>query len=374
MVGNMTDYVLREGRFHFWEKPFCDVDSLVLSQLSYLKFDGIVSDVDAGEAGVSIQELAACADYEKMFADERYREVNQKLFSALKGSLRFRNTKLNFYENIIDTNKETQFSAVTCLLEDKTVYIAFRGTDETIVGWKEDFNMAFRKPVTGQLISARYLNHAAEKFGGPFLLGGHSKGGNFAVFAAMRCEKSVQERIVKVYSHDGPGFRPELLKSDEYEAIEERVCKILPHSSMVGMLLQHQENYKVVECRRFGLLQHDPFNWLIQGDDFVRVEDISYGRRLLDDTVNEWILSLKEEQLTIFVDTLFQVIGASEADNLIDMAAEWKKSAAGVFGAVKEMDEDTRTVLKKIMKQLFDIVSHRMRESLRRNGNEKQKR
>ncbi|NLL78365.1 MAG: DUF2974 domain-containing protein [Clostridiales bacterium] len=350
------------------ERTFCDVDSLVLSQFSYLKFDGIVPDVDSGKAAVGISEIAEHADYEKLFSDERYREVNEELFQAVRQSRRFGTMKLNFYENIIDVNKETQFSAVTYLLEDGTVFIAFRGTDETIVGWKEDFNMTFMEPVTGQLISVKYLNHTAGKFAGPFLLGGHSKGGNFAVFAAMKCKEEIRMRIQRVYSHDGPGFRPEVLRSGEYEAIESRVCKILPHSSVVGMLLQHQENYEVVSCKKFGLMQHNPFNWVIQGEDFVRVKDIYYGRRLLDEAVNEWILSLPQEQLTFFVDTLFQIIEASEADNLIDMAAEWKKSAMGVLGALKELDADTAGMLKKILKSLFEIISHRVKQEF---GNKK---
>lgn len=366
MAGNLTEYVLNKGCDSMKERSFCDVDSLVLCQFAYLKFDGLVPDVDSGMGAVGLQELSEHADYEKLFADERYREVNEELFGAMVSSRRFGTLKLNFYENIIDVNKETQFSAVTCLLEDGTVFIAFRGTDETIVGWKEDFNMAFTEPVVGQLIAVKYLNHAARLFAGEFQVGGHSKGGNFAVFAAMKCDADVKARIQKVYSHDGPGFRPEILKSGDYEAVKERVCKTLPHSSVVGMLLQHQENYEVVSCKKFGLMQHNPFNWQIEDCEFVKVKDIYYGRRLMDEALNEWILSLPQDQLTLFVDTLFQVIEASEADNLIDMAAEWKKSATGVLNAVKEIDDDTRKMLKKILLRLFEIISHRLKKEMRK--------
>lgn len=367
MAGNLTEYVIKKGNDLMTERPFCDVDSLVLSQFAYLKLDGLVPDVDGGRNAVGIWELAAHADYEKLFADERYRTVNEELFRAMAASRRFGTMKLNFHENIIDVNKETQFSAVACLLQDGTVFIAFRGTDETIVGWKEDFNMAFMEPVAGQLIAVKYLNHAARLFAGAFRVGGHSKGGNFAVFAAMKCEPDIQARIRRVYSHDGPGFRPEILQSGDYEAIEGRVCKILPHSSVIGMLLQHQENYEVVSCKRFGLMQHNPYNWQIEDCEFVKVKDVYYGRRLMDEALNEWILSLPQEQLTLFVDTLFQVIEASEADNLIDMASEWKKSATGVLNAVKEIDDDTRKMLKKIVRRLFEIISHRLKKEMQKN-------
>lgn len=367
MTGNMTDYVLDQGDATLWERPFNDVDSLVLSQLAYLKYDGIVPDVDSNAPAIGLPEISAHADYEKLFADERYREVNEELFEAVFQSRRFQKMRLNYHENIIDVDKQTQFSAVTFLLEDGTTFMAFRGTDETIVGWKEDFHMAFLEPVIGQLISVKYVNHTARKFEGPFMIGGHSKGGNFAVFSAMECAPGIRERIVKIYSHDGPGFRPEVLERREYEAVEGRICKIMPHSSVVGMLLQQQEHYEVVKCRKIGLLQHNPYNWLIEGCEFAKVKDIYYSTRLTDEALNEWILSLPEEKLTLFVDTLFQLIEASEADNLIDMTAEWKKSATGVINAWKGIDEDTRKALKEITKQLFEITSHHMKESFLRS-------
>lgn len=365
MAENMIDYVKKQGSLTFAESKFNDVDSLVLSQFSYLKFDGMVPDIDSGMEGVTVKELSERKDREKLFADERYRDVNTQLFDAMAASERYRGMKVNLYENIIDPAKETQFSAMTFFPEGAKAYVAFRGTDETIVGWKEDFNMAFMEPVMGQLIGVKYLNHAAGSFDGPFYVGGHSKGGNFAVFSAMRCEPSVQERIVRIFSHDGPGFRPEILRSDEYERIEGRVCKILPHSSLVGMLLQNQEDYEVVESKGLGVMQHNPFKWMIKDGDFVRVKDIYHGRKVMDEALNEWILKLDEEHLRLFVDTLFQVIAGAETDNLIDFTVEWKKSAAGVLNAIKEIDDGTKEILKDVLKELLEITSERMKDKLK---------
>ena len=238
-MGTMIDYIKEYGDYTFSEKPLNEVDSLVLSQLAYLKFDGLVP--GPGNAGtVSLEELDVRPDRDKLFSDERYREPNMELFGELVKSVRFRSLQVGNYVNEIETEQETQFSAITCFLGGQTVYVAYRGTDETIVGWKEDFNLAFSEPVPGQLRSVEYLNRAAEGFAGSFYVGGHSKGGNFSVYAAMNCRREVQDRILKVYSLDGPGFRPEIREGGHYESIAGRVEKIIPHSSLVGMLLEMQ--------------------------------------------------------------------------------------------------------------------------------------
>lgn len=364
-MGNIIDYVLRQGKHSFAEMEFNDVDSLALCQLSYLKFDGLVGDLDSHQPGVTMSELAQCANREQMFADERYREVNTALFEAMAASKRFGSMELNYYENIIDTEKETQFSAIVCFPREAKPYIAFRGTDETLVGWKEDFNMAFLEPVIGQLISVKYVKYAAALLEGDFLMGGHSKGGNLAVYAATKCEPQIQERIAGIYSHDGPGFRPEILKGEEYERIKDRVCKMIPHSSIIGMLLQHQEEYEVVESKSFGLLQHDPYNWLVRGSDFIHVKDVWQGRKLFDETLNEWILSLPQEQLRLFVETMYTIVSASQVDNLVDFTAEWKKSMNHMVNALKEMDEETKHNMKEIIKRLFEIGVGRMKQNFK---------
>ena len=360
LADTIIGYIKNYGDYTFMEKPMNDVDSLALCQFCYLKFDGMVPLVTENRKSVTLKELAAHEDFDSLFADERYEKENRALFEAMLHSRRFSGMKMNCYINIIEEEWETQFSAITFLLEDRTMYIAYRGTDETIIGWKEDFNMAFQSPVPGQAYAVKYLNMVTGRLKNHFYLGGHSKGGNLAVYAAMNCPESEQKRILKVYSMDGPGFRPEVLEKCKYEAIADRIVKILPHSSLVGMLFETTDNYKVVESRTFGLLQHDPFTWLIEEDDFCYVKGLYGTRRFADDTLNEWVRSLNDEQRKMFVDTLYQVVSASKAENLIELTADWKKSMNGIIAAMKEIDEDTRRALKKIVKALFDIAFERM--------------
>lgn len=364
MGGTIIDYVKTYGDTAFAEEPINDVDSLVLCQLAYLKFDGIVPDVRENKRSVSLEEIAAHADYEKLFADERYERDNRALFEAALGSRRFRSLRLNCYINIVEKEWETQFSAVTFILDDGTLYIAFRGTDESIVGWKEDFNMAFLSPVPGQSYSVKYLNMVTGKLHKAFYVGGHSKGGNLAVYSAMNCIPKIQERIIKIYNMDGPGFRPEALEEGQYKEIADRVVKILPQSSVVGMIFEKDIHYRVVESKTFGLAQHNPYTWKVKNGSFVEAEDIYQGRQFMNNTFNEWVLSLDEEQLKVFVDTFYQIVSASEADNLIDFAANWKKSVNAMVSAFKEIDEDTGKMIKDVMKSLFDVFKLHLKHRL----------
>lgn len=363
-MGTIIDYLKEYGDCPLTEMGFNDVDSLVLCQLSYLKFDGIVPDVRENKPAVTLEEISHHADYEKLFADVRFEKENRALFEAMLSGRRYRKLRLNCYINLVEKEWETQFSAVTCILGEGTIYIAFRGTDETIVGWKEDFNMAFLDPVPGQSYAVKYLNMVAGKLHNPIILGGHSKGGNLAVYSAMKCVPRVREHIRKIYSMDGPGFRPEVLRNCRYDLIADRVVKILPHSSLIGMIFERDIRYEVVESNTFGLAQHDPYTWKVEGRHFVKVGDVYERRKFMNDTLNEWILSLDEERLKAFVDTLYQVISAAEAENLIEFTADWKKSMNRVVAALREVDEETARMLREVVGALFDIARLRMKEEV----------
>lgn len=377
-MGTIIDYIKEYGKYTFLEKPFNEVDSLVLCQFSYLKFDGLVPEMDIEEKAkqekgktksetgemVDIKYLHEHKDYDNLYADERYREDNTKLFLAMVNSKRFGSLKINNYVNYIDIEAETQFAAITLQMEDGTFYVAYRGTDETIIGWKEDLNLAFSEPVPAQLMSVEYLNRTAKQIKEPFYVGGHSKGGNLSIYAAMNCKKRIQNKIKAIYSHDGPGFRPEVMEECGYDKIKNRIHRTIPHSSLVGLILYSKGTYRVVESKSIGLAQHNPYTWLIQGDDFKIVNHVYSGRMFMDTAINEWILSLNQDQMRVFVDTLFDVVMASEADNLIDFTANWKKSIQGIMAAAKNVDTETMKVINKIMKALFEMISQHAKEEL----------
>lgn len=360
MAGTIIDYVKEYGDRKWSEEPLNDVDALVLSQLSYLKFDGIVPEFRENRPSLTLRDIYQHESYEKLYADERFEKDNRALFEGMLSSGRYADLRLNCYMNIVNKSLETQFCAVTFLLEDLTFFVAYRGTDESIVGWKEDFNMAFMDPIPGQDYSVRYLNSVMSRMHNKIYVGGHSKGGNLAVYAAMKCIPSVRERILKVYSLDGPGFRPKVLESGSFGVIEEKMVKILPRSSLVGMIFEKDIRYQTVESRSFGLAQHNPYTWIVENGRFKEAEDIYERRKFMDAALNEWILSLDEEKCRIFVDTLFHVIDASGADDLITFTKDLKKSMRGMYGALKEVDPETSRMIKEIIRSLYEMTRERM--------------
>lgn len=362
------DYLKEYGDYTLAEKPFSDVDSLVLSQFAYLKFDGMVPALGENKPMVTMYDLVNHESYDHLYADERYREDNTALFLGIYRSKRFGGLKIGSYVNRIELDRETQFSAVTYRLSNGIYYVAFRGTDENIVGWKEDLNLAFSEPVPGQLMSVEYLEKAAESIPGDFYVGGHSKGGNLAVYSSMNCDSKVRQRISRIYDHDGPGFRPEIKRKSAYAEIESRIHKTIPRSSLVGMLLYTDGAYQVVESKTIGVAQHNPYTWLIDGDSFHIVEEIRAGRKFMDEALNEWILSLNQEQMHTFVDTFYQIVLASETDNLIDFTANWFQSVHKIGAALKEVDPETAKMIIQIMKMLFETVSANAKERFRSKG------
>ncbi|MEG1458502.1 MAG: Mbeg1-like protein [Acetivibrio sp.] len=355
-MGNTVNYLIQYGAYTLKEKPFNEVDNLILSQLSYLKFEGMVPGLLKRRKNMKFMELFCHPKREQLFLDERYEIPNRSLFEAVAFSRRFQNMKMNYFIDVVNTEEEMQFSAITFFLEDGTVYVAFRGTDETLIGWKEDFNMAFKAPIPSQLWSVNYLNQVGKKIGTPFMVGGHSKGGNLAVYSSVKCNHQVKQKISRIYTNDGPGFVGNIFSFEEFNLVKDKIYKIVPQSSLIGMLLKHREDYHVVASTgRGGMGQHDPFTWEIEEGRFVYRNDLSQGRKLLNERLNEWVESLDEKQRSIFVETLYQVISATEAETLLELTEEWKDNAIKMLNAIKDIDPETRKMIGKIITALFRI-------------------
>ena len=296
MAGTVIEYLQKYGDISFREKPLNDVDSLALCQLSYLKFDGMVSDVRHNGPSVTLREIAERPDVDKLFGDVRFEKENRALFEGMLSGRRFRDMKLNCYINLVEKEWETQFSAITFILDDGTLFLAFRGTDETIIGWKEDFNMAFQEAVPAQLLAQDYVREVAAEYVMPLRLGGHSKGGNLAVYAAMNASDEVKDRVERIYSLDGPGFPEAVVNSFEYSSVSDRIVKIVPDSSVVGMVLETPERCMVVKSDVEGIMQHFAFSWQMHGGEFDKVEDVANSSVTFNKALNKWLSNLSKEQ------------------------------------------------------------------------------
>ena len=240
--------------------------------------------------------------------------------------------------------------------QDNTYFVAFRGTDDTLVGWKEDFNMSYILAVPSQLEAVSYLEKVAEKVRGKLRLGGHSKGGNLAVYAAVQCKEEIQERIIEIYNNDGPGFSKEMLISEPYNRVRERIWTIVPQTSVVGMLLEHEEEYLVTKSSQSGIMQHDPLSWEVLGAKFVYLDDVKKNSRILDRTLKNWINKMTREQREEFVMVLFHVIDETGAKNLSELSEDKLGNLGALIKtakAVKHMTAEDQEMLVKVVRGLI---------------------
>lgn len=360
-MSHIVSYVRRQQENTFFDVPFNEVDALVLSQFIYLKLDGIIPTVSEKKESVYLYEIADNMDYDKVFADERYRKDNIELFEAMADSKRYRRMQMNYFSDIVSVLAETQFSAMTVFLEDGPKVVIYRGTDETMVGWKEDFNMCFKEPVTGQSLSAMYLQQVSELIDGEFIVSGHSKGGNFAVYASMNVKEEIQDRIKNVFSFDSPGFRPEILESVDFNKIKDRIIKYLPQSSVFGMLFQSKENYQVVECFSVGLLQHNPYKWQIEENEFKKVEKLDKTSLFLNETFNEWLFGLEDEELQAFTEIWYNVMQEAKITTMLEVTRDPGKALGQIIDAIRETDDKTKEMAKELAHGLVEVAKENIR-------------
>lgn len=355
-MGTVYDYITWRGDLTFRAVPFGEVDSLILSMFSYLDMKDIVPAPDE-EGDISV--WAAAKAFLERYPDPKKTKMGVlipkdivKMMKAMRSTKRFGTLKMSGFVNVIDSETELQFSAVTFLLNDGTAVVTYRGTDDTLIGWKEDINMCFLPVVPAQIKAVEYLNTVAEKYKGKLILTGHSKGGNLAVYAAVHSNAAVRERITSVYSNDGPGFGKNILDDPDYLEIRPRITNLVPQSSIVGMLLEHDENFTVVKSRqKTGLLQHNGLSWEILGNSFVHLKDVTPDSRKLDRTVNQWIRDMTPEQREEFAEAVYQLFSVDGAETLTDLVAARKKW----FSHTKNLDPKVHETIQRMLSELIGI-------------------
>lgn len=351
---NITNYA-KDMMLCFDEYPFNAVDSLVLSQLSYLRIGRIFDKLKTIQDKVLIKDLYKAEHFEGMLYNVWSPEDNKELLLAVAASPRFRDIQIDDYINTVDETSEKQFSAMTFYLSSKLVYLAFRGTDATLIGWKEDFNMSFTMPVPSQDEALNYLNKVAVNEQLDIMLGGHSKGGNLAVYATMFAKDSIKKRIIAVYSHDGPGFSKEVINSQTYQSITHLINKTIPQSSFIGLLLENQNHYEVVKSGSFWFYQHDPFSWEIKDNDFIYVDKLTNAAKYTNKTINEWLNTATKEERELFIDTLYQVIKASDAKTIYDFKKDIIQEGKNILAAINDVDDKTKKFVMQTIKELVTL-------------------
>ena len=333
----MLTYMQQYGNISLTEKPFTAIDNLIFSQLSYCRYEQV-----AGELPARMAKLAGRVHGGVNAQDE-------PLLASVYALPRYSSAIAYRYESMFDEVVALQFAAVTFLLPDGTAYISFRGTDNTLVGWKEDFHLSFSTPIPAQLQAVKYLNEVASALACPIRVGGHSKGGNLAVYAAAFCSPDVQARIQAVYSNDGPGHDLKTVESPGYLRIAPRMHTYIPKSSVIGMLMEHSKDYQVVDSDAHGLFQHNPYSWQVQNDDFVYLPRTTVSSDTMNESIREWLTGMDMEKRRFLFDTIFEVLGAGDAQTLHELRTD-ARTLGPVITAAMTLPPEER-------KQLFDLLA-----------------
>lgn len=354
-MANIIDYIEWRGDLTFEKSPFNEVDNLLLSTAAFIDFHGIVS---ADPWGMPVK-LSVCAEkYREKYPEGRYYGVAipgqiEMVFRKLAESVRFRDLYMTCYVSDFDEKEEKQFGAVTMVLPDNSIFISYRGTDDTITGWREDFNLSHTFPVPSQEAALQYLETVASFHRGDIRLGGHSKGGNLAVYAAAMCRGEIKKRIIRAFSNDGPGFVEEFIHSEEYRSLEDRVTTYVPQSSVVGMLLSNGGRYDVIESTKpLGVLQHDPLSWKVLGPSFIHLDNLSAVGLRHRNNFRQVLDGMDTERRRKFTEIVFQIIAATEAKTLTELTDAKLRNAMLMLKAFNELDREEKEEIRNFIKGL----------------------
>lgn len=346
---NLFNYIDKYGCYNFDEVAFNEVDNLVFSSLSYVSLDKYVSNNRFNKKTIKIVGDEFLKDYDKKNKCITAIKVGIKVLRYIKDTRRYANLLLYNYSYIGDDKQ--QFSAITIEINKRLVYVSYEGTDQLISGWKEDFMMAYKFPILSQRRAIDYLNRHFLFNNKNIILGGHSKGGNLAMVAAMYANFWVKDRIVSIYNNDGPGLRKKEIESKYYKSIESKLIHIIPNYSIVGLLLRHTDNYIVVRSAKKSIYSHDLSTWVVRDDRLERVELSSFSK-IMDEGMIKWLDKYNDEKREKFVDALFMVFEKANVVSLNDIL-ENKKLILKLVMETKEFDKETKSIIKDFIYVLF---------------------
>ena len=353
---DMFDYLRWRGDIPFSQVSPTPVDALIFSTLSYISFTNIVPESPSRRISL---EAAAEVFLSGPDPEKKVRvKTDLELLRAAAAAPRFAAADLCFHQDVFIPAEDTQFAAVTYLLDDGTAFLAFRGTDSTLVGWKEDFNMTFQESIPAQRLARDYVRRFAAANALPLRLGGHSKGGNLAVYAAARSEKALQERILAVYNQDGPGFTEQMMTDPGYLNIVPKVHTYVPQSSVIGMLLEHEEPYLIIKSKQIGLMQHDPYSWEVMGGNFIPVEALTADSRFLDRTFKDWLAGMSPQERNQFFDNVFELVMIDSANSPRDLIRP--QNLRSYFRTL-QTDDNMRRILASELLNLAESAKKAMR-------------
>ena len=344
---NIMKYLEFRGDFTLKQDELNEIDKIILARFSYLPFKEITLDRKDTIENISIK-------MKDLSLDKFIWKADKEFIIKLGKAKRYKNLKVTDYQEIMDLQAEKQFAAVTILLPHRLKYISFRGTDMSLVGWKEDFNMSFMKDIPSQKEAVKYLNNIGKSSFSKLIIGGHSKGGNIAVYSGVFCEEKIKRKIIEIINADGPGFDEEIITSENYLKISEKVNTYIPQSSIVGRLLEHEEDYVIIHSTEKGLMQHDIFSWQIEGTRLKRIQKLTGESQFVNKVVRDWLKSTTPKQRENFVNIIYDVLISTDAKDFNDFGVDTFKKISAAIKSYKNIEKEDRKEIEDMFKLFFE--------------------
>lgn len=367
-MANILDYLDWRGDLTFDQSPFNEVDNLLLSQLVYVDLAGIVPGPESKEK-IRIAEVSriffATHDEQKILEKVSMTKTAMYVLKKMAKSERYKDAMLGGYVNSISIEEQSQFAVVCAYLGDRSLFVAFSGTDDTIVGWRENFNMSYLGATPGQKKAVEYLNHMVGIGQWKVRVGGHSKGGNLAVYSAVHCKPLIKRKIISVYSNDGPGFSKEMVLSEAYQEMIPKIYTYIPESSIVGLLLEHEEEVQVVKSSNVGVGQHDAMSWEVVGTHFVYSDKVTERSIFIDETMRAWLLDIDASQREEIVNAIFAILDELNIQTVDDFTHLKLSDLQEANKLRKNLPPETQELLAHAIKLLFKTGRNAVEDYLR---------
>lgn len=348
-MSDLLSYIHHRGDLNFIQDPFNKVDNLILARLSYIDFE----DIKNGENLNTISKKYM--NKIEKWSNERYVTTEVRpLLIASGNSDRFGNIRVKNYVNIVDEITELQFSATTLEIDNNTAYIAFRGTDDTLVGWKEDLNMIHLDYIPAQEKAKEYLEDIFTKTEyNNIYVGGHSKGGNLAVYSSININSKHHSRIKGVFNNDGPGFKKSITEKEEYLSISDKIHNLMPQNSIVGLFLEKVSNYQIIKTKVSKAIEHNTFNWMIYRNDFVYIDDFTDDIKFVDLTTKKVLQRLNTEQRKTFVDVIYAILSSNNCKTISEINNDVLGNVVEATKKFNSLDDITKEAVSVVLESFF---------------------
>lgn len=355
-MADIRDYLDWRGDLSFADSDFNEIDALILTQFVYLDFNGILS--EGCEEALMLKE--ASRRYFEAHGPEETKNL-AILLSNCEGitkkmivSDRFKKLPVFNFVDKYDVKEAIQFSALTVKLDSKRLFVSFRGTDDSLAGWQEDFKLCYMTPVTAQLEAAEYLRKLCQWWDGEIILGGHSKGGNLAIYATMCLEDEHKDKVTKIYNFDGPGFMKEIVEGEEYKKVISKTLSYIPQGSYVGMIMYNKGVVEVVKSANKGFMQHAVVSWQLHGKKFENDKLENYSL-LFNECTKNWVEKIDSDKKEQFINSIFYLLKSGEMETFTEMTTEIPQVLNRIFRTYADLDKETKKMMRSIMMEAIKI-------------------